>query len=86
MISSILSSPILRSILYFLISIGSLILFIIVANSEKGMVIIKSNLQLYYGVIGFMIVLAVISILLFWSAYKDFREEKNLIMKYSKKK
>jgi len=61
-------------------------LFIIFANSEKGMLVIKSNLQLYYGVIGLMLVLAVVSLLLLRYAYKDYREEKDLIMKYSKKK
>ena len=84
MILRIFSARLLGLILIFFGSLGSIGFLIMLADDEKGSIIINNNLQLYYGAIGFFILLGMASIMISWIAYKNWREEKDLLKKYRK--
>jgi hypothetical protein len=80
----IFSARLLELVLIFFGSLGSIGFLIIFADDEKGSIIIKNNLQLYYGAIGFFILLGMASIMILWIAYKNWREERDLLKRYRK--
>lgn len=86
MILRIFSARFLGLILIFFGSLGSIGFLKLLADDEKGSIIIKNNLQFYYGAVGFFILLGMASIMILWIAYRNWREEKDLLNKYRKDK
>ncbi len=81
----ILTNRIFKPLFVFFASIGLIVLLIILASNEKGATMINENLKLYYGAIGFFLLLGMASLMIFWRQYRDWREESELIDKYRKK-
>ena len=81
----ILTNRIFRHIFLFFLSVGLFVSLIIFAGNEKGATMINENLQLYYGALGFVLLLGMASLLIFWREYRSWREERELIDKYRKK-
>jgi len=76
---------IFKPLFVFFTSIGLIVLLIILAGNEKSATIINESLKLYYGALGFFLLLGMASLIIFWRQYRDWREESELIGKYRKK-
>jgi len=85
MIFSILTNRIFKPLFVFFASVGVIVLLIILPGNEEIAVIINERLKLYYGAIGFFLLIGMASLTMFWKQYKDWREESELINRYKKK-